>query len=71
MEKCKRKWIPLDEKLMNEYEITPRKCKICCRINHPQFVHAKDGDSGEYTCYICKRDGSLKIFCFHCKKIYN
>ena len=71
MEKCNQKWIILDEKMSIEYETSPRKCKICHKVNYPQFVDSEDDCSGDYTCYKCNRSGKIKIFCYYCKKKYN
>jgi hypothetical protein len=61
---CK-KWLLLNNDIAKEYDKTLIICKNCSNYALPYFIHSEIGD---YTCYICNKDGDVKNYCVYCKK---
>jgi hypothetical protein len=66
--KCK-KWIPLSKEITAEYEEIGYICKGCNMLQYPTFVHVGQDCIGEYTCYLCGKDGNIRNICVYCNFI--
>ena len=62
--KCK-KWLLMNKKLSDEYDVSIILCGNCRNYAFPYFIHDKLGD---YTCCICNEDGEIINYCVYCKK---
>lgn len=60
---CK-KWLLLNNDIAKEYDKSLIICKNCSNYALPYFVHS---DTGDYSCFICKKDGDVKNYCVYCK----
>lgn len=64
MSQCTTKWLMLENKIIDEYEVPKyTKCSKCHRFKFVFFVHT---DFGDYDCYICSKPGNIRFLCLNC-----
>ena len=66
--KCK-KWIRLTKEIAAEYDNTAYICDGCRKPRYASFVHTDEDCIGDYTCYICGKDGNVRNICVYCNFI--
>lgn len=59
------KWIKIPIEEMDDYEVGVKKCKVCRHNKLPYLFHDIHGD---FTCYKCGEDVSVRYLCLSCKK---
>jgi hypothetical protein len=62
--KCSNKWLKNSSEILKEYDLKLKTCLTCRNIIFPMFIH---DIYGEYYCYKCEHDGTIKYVCIKCK----
>ena len=65
VEKC-LKWVKIPREEMEDYDVGIKKCGVCKHTKMPYLVHKVQ--SGDYSCYKCGKDVSIRYLCLSCKK---
>ena len=64
---CRNKWLFIPAEKYLDYGLRPIKCRWCNNIKVSMLVHSKDGEVGDYECYICLKDANCISKCLRCK----